>query len=87
MLITGDRCAAQVGSNDDNSSGGGYAYRASKAALNISAPASSCPSLPFMHTVPEPRATAVALPACKKPFVCNPPLEMSETRQHQAVRE
>ena len=30
-------CAVQVGSNDDNSSGGGYAYRASKAALNISA--------------------------------------------------
>ena len=27
----------QVGSNDDNGSGGGYAYRASKAALNISA--------------------------------------------------
>jgi len=36
-----DRCAAQVGSNDDNSSGGGYAYRASKAALNISASISS----------------------------------------------
>ena len=30
--------SVQVGSNDDNSSGGGYAYRASKAALNISAP-------------------------------------------------
>lgn len=26
---------AQVGSNADNGSGGGYAYRASKAALNI----------------------------------------------------
>lgn len=28
-------CNPQVGSVDDNSSGGGYAYRASKSALNI----------------------------------------------------
>lgn len=28
-------CTTQVGSIDDNGSGGGYAYRASKAALNI----------------------------------------------------
>ena len=43
-MTPGVRCVKQVGSNDDNSSGGGYAYRASKAALNISESASPPPA-------------------------------------------
>ena len=39
---------AQMGSVADNTSGGTYAYRASKAALNIGAlPASPASALPF----------------------------------------